>query len=168
MTKTSIIFAFIVFTSSWNATADHHECLSVDSVANFALINHQILALNKRSFLGCLGICQDNTDCHSINYNHVTKICELNARSRGTYPEDFKERPGWLYLDLLLRKPAPPCRQGGSTCRYGFCHALTGSQYPICHCFPSFGGEFCDGKQEFYVIYLPLLIISTDCANTQA
>ena len=118
MVKASQVLILVVFLTSWNSSADHPKCLSVDSVSNYALRNHRLSTLNKRSLFRCLATCQENNNCYSINYSHVTKTCELNGRTRETYPGDFEMRPEWVYLDLLSRKPPPPCEKGGKSCRY--------------------------------------------------
>ena len=143
------IKAFIIYialTSHLESAADQGDCVSKGSIPNFALKGHQIKSMTKPTMLNCVVACQDNGHCHSINYEHMTHACELNARTREAYPWDFSTHPGWTYLEVLFRKPAPPCRRGEASCRYGFCIPEDETQYSSCRCMRPFTGEFCDGR----------------------
>ncbi|KAK3739208.1 hypothetical protein QZH41_006709 [Actinostola sp. cb2023] len=56
----------------------------------------------------CLLECESDLNCMSINFHMVTKKCELNAQTKETLPEIYKERQNSIYsTNMDNRTPKP-------------------------------------------------------------
>ena len=52
----------------------------------------------------CMIRCSNNENCYSINYNLLTKVCELNKATHLSDPDDLYPVPHVLYMVYSLRQ----------------------------------------------------------------
>jgi len=57
----------------------------------------------------CLMECESDLNCMSINFHMVTKKCELNAQTKETLPEIYKERQNSIYSTNMDNKNPSKC-----------------------------------------------------------
>jgi len=124
------------------------NCKTVQSIPNYTLKGHVISSLNGKNFETCVTQCERDEKCFSINYNHAIRLCQINAKSRGTNPCDFTFGDEWdVYMDSLehFQKNAcaiKPCKNNGT------CQVTSSCPGYVCHCGSFSSGPQCEGNVE--------------------
>ena len=74
-------------------------CNGTSSLPRMRLLKHSFLVKEADSMVGCINICDKQTQCRSINFNWVNFLCELNKADGHIAPQNLISAKGYVYLD---------------------------------------------------------------------
>ena len=73
------------------------------SVQDQVLKNHTIMAGPAERIVECVMQCIDHPGCHSSNFYHKDRVCELNDKTHASHPEDMREEHFTNYMVNTFR-----------------------------------------------------------------
>jgi len=76
----------------------------------YALIGTEFKTLITMTYALCLLECESDLNCMSINFHMVTKKCELNAQTKETLPEIYKQRQNSIYSTNMDNRTPSRCQ----------------------------------------------------------
>ena len=122
-------------------------CATVESVGQFALIDHVYKITSGVPLISCSATCSDDIRCYSFNFIPATETCELSSAARSAVqPSFFVRRPGSLYFDKLVTVPvssscaSSPCLNGA------LCREIGREPGFECQCLSGNLGRYCQGE----------------------
>ncbi|KAM7450717.1 hypothetical protein ABFA07_001708 [Porites harrisoni] len=80
-------------------SCEEPRCNRTSSLPRMRLLKHSFLVKEAESMVGCINICDKQTQCRSINFNWVNVLCELNKADVHIAPQDVISAKGYVYLD---------------------------------------------------------------------
>ena len=92
------VLIFILFIRSV-LSCEEPRCNGTSSLPRMRLLKHSFLVKEAGSMVGCINICDEQTQCRSINFNWVNLLCELNKAEVHIAPQDVISAKGYVYLD---------------------------------------------------------------------
>ncbi|KAK3739207.1 hypothetical protein QZH41_006708 [Actinostola sp. cb2023] len=102
------LFVIIVVMEIQQIRSQFCQPITSNLEEGFALIGTEFKTLITMTYALCLLECESDLNCMSINFHMVTKKCELNAQTKETSPEMYKERQNSIYstnMDNTTPKP---------------------------------------------------------------
>ena len=80
-------------------SCEEQRCNGTSSLPRMRLLKHSFLVKEAESMVGCINICDKQTQCRSINFNWVNFLCELNKADVHIAPQNLISAKGYVYLD---------------------------------------------------------------------
>ena len=71
------------------------------SEMHFVLKGHAYNSSQVADYPSCLMTCVRETNCVSCNFNFMTRICDLNSKTKATEPGSFKAQDYSVYTEML-------------------------------------------------------------------
>jgi hypothetical protein len=69
---------------------------------HYALGDHVINTERDLDLFECIAVCLSHQSCHSINYDVITRLCEMNNVTRhDVSPSDWIERQGNVHYEIM-------------------------------------------------------------------
>ena len=94
---------FIVFTRFLVSEVACDTCLDSSSEFGFHLTNHVMDSFQVDRISRCLIICNENPVCQSMNFNRVSRTCQLNNETKKSRPEDFLRNKEFIHAENIDR-----------------------------------------------------------------
>ena len=80
-------------------SCEEPRCNGTSSLPNTRLLGHVFLVKGTDNMVGCINICDKQTQCRSINFDWVNFLCELNKADVHIAPQSLIPAKGCVYLD---------------------------------------------------------------------
>ena len=80
-------------------SCEEPRCNGTSSLPNTRLLGHVFLVKGTDNMVGCINICDKQTQCRSINFDWVNFLCELNKADVHIAPQSLIPAKGYVYLD---------------------------------------------------------------------
>ena len=92
----------ILFMLVFIANPSDQSCgQSKSSEMHFVLKGHAYNSSQVADYPSCLMTCVRETNCVSCNFNFMTRICDLNSKTKATEPGSFKAQDYSVYTEML-------------------------------------------------------------------
>ena len=90
---------FVIFIRSVLSCEEPRRCNGTSSLPNTRLLGQTFKVQKTDSTRDCIDICDQQTQCRSINLNWVDFLCELNKVDVHVAPQKLFPSKGYVYLD---------------------------------------------------------------------
>ena len=134
-------------------------CKDVHSISGYSLTGHAYRTLSGVRMITCIVTCEDDPECHSINFKFTHKLCELNNTTRQSAESKyFVPSEDYVYLNKLHQQTVQLHRYNSDTskpcdyspCKYGGSCSNTNYQPGfVCNCQTGYTGPTCEGKGQW-------------------
>ena len=94
---------FMVFTRFLVSEVACDTCADSRSEFGYHLTNHVMDSFRVDRISRCLIICNENPVCQSMNFNRVSRTCQLNNETKKSRPEDFLRNKEFIHAENIDR-----------------------------------------------------------------